>query len=56
MDVKRRDVLKGAAAATATVAVSSAAIIAPTPSYAQQVDAAKKWVDSEFQPSTLKQG
>ena len=53
MDVKRRDVLKGAAAATAAAAVSSAAIIAPTPSYAQQVDAAKKWVDSEFQPSTL---
>ena len=30
-----------------------AAIITSTPSYAQQVDAAKKWVDSEFQPSTL---
>jgi hypothetical protein len=42
MDVKRRDVLKGAAA-----------IIAPTPGYAQQLDAAKKWVDGEFQPSTL---
>ena len=45
--------LKGAAATTAAVAVGSAAIIAPTPSYAQQVDAAKKWVDAEFQPSTL---
>ncbi len=53
MDVKRRDVLKGAAATTAAAAVGSAAIIAPTPSYAQQLDAAKKWVDSEFQPSTL---
>src|SRR5271170_8460030 len=52
MDVKRRDVLKGAAATTAAAAVSSAAIIAPTPSYAQQVDAAKKWIDTEFQPST----
>src|ERR1700678_4279188 len=53
MDMKRRDVLKGAAATTAAVAVSSAAIVSPTPSYAQQVDAAKKWVDDEFQPSTL---
>ena len=53
MDMKRRDVLKGAAATTAAVAVSSAAIISPTPSYAQQLDAAKKWVDNEFQPSTL---
>ena len=52
MDVKRRDVLKGAAA-TAAVAVGGAAIVSPTPSYAQQLDAAKKWVDSEFQPSTL---
>src|SRR6202020_1318468 len=42
MDVKRRDVLKGAAATTAAAAVGSAAIIAPTPSYAQQLDAAKK--------------
>ena len=24
-----------------------------TPTYAQQLDAAKKWVDNEFQPSTL---
>jgi glycerol transport system substrate-binding protein len=52
MDLKRRDVLKGAATTTA-VAVSGAAIISPTPSSAQQLDAAKKWVDSEFQPSTL---
>ena len=54
MDVKRRDVLKGAAAAAASAAtVGGAAIISSTPSYAQQVDAAKKWIDSEFQPSTL---
>jgi len=48
MAMKRRDVIKGAA-----VAASSAAILTSTPSRAQQVDAAKKWVDSEFQPSTL---
>src|SRR5277367_5921942 len=54
MDVKRRDVLKGAAAVAATAATAGgAAIITSTPTYAQQVDAAKKWVDSEFQPSTL---
>ena len=54
MDVKRRDVLKGAAAVAATAATASgAAIITSTPTYAQQVDAAKKWIDSEFQPSTL---
>src|SRR6202522_2482940 len=53
MDVKRRDVLKGAAAATAAAAVGAPALLTPTPSYAQQLDAAKKWVDSEFQPSTL---
>ncbi len=52
MDVKRRDVLKGAAA-TAAAAVAAPALLTPTPSYAQQLDAAKKWVDSEFQPSTL---
>src|SRR5579872_1666483 len=52
MDLKRRDVLKGAAA-TAAAAVSAPALLTPTPSYAQQVDAAKKWIDSEFQPSTL---
>ena len=49
MDTTRRNVLKGATAA----AVGGAAIQKSTPSYAQQVDAAKKWVDSEFQPSTL---
>jgi glycerol transport system substrate-binding protein len=54
MDVKRRDVLKGAAAVAASAAtVGGAAIISSTPSYAQQVDAAKKWIDAEFQPSTL---
>src|SRR5277367_6940101 len=54
MDVKRRDVLKGAAAVAATAAtVGGAAIITSTPTFAQQLDAAKKWVDSEFQPSTL---
>ena len=53
MDMKRRDVLKGAAATTAAVAVGAPALLTPTPSYAQQVDAAKKWVDTEFQPSTL---
>src|SRR5271170_5213515 len=52
MDLKRRDVLKGAAA-TAAVTIGAPALLTPTPSYAQQVDAAKKWVDSEFQPSTL---
>ena len=46
MGVKRRDVLKGAAATAA--AVSSAAIISPTPVYAQQLDAAKKLVHNEF--------
>jgi len=54
MDVKRRDVLKGAAAVAATAATAGgAAIITSTPTYAQQLDAAKKWVDGEFQPSTL---
>ncbi len=53
MDMKRRDVLKGAAATTAAVAVGAPALLTPTPSHAQQLDAAKKWVDSEFQPSTL---
>src|SRR5579872_2351725 len=52
MDLKRRDVLKGAAA-TAAAAVAAPALLTPTPSYAQQVDAAKKWIDNEFQPSTL---
>src|ERR1700744_2742455 len=53
MDIKRRDVLKGAAATAATKAVAAPALLTPTPSYAQQVDAAKKWIDNEFQPSTL---
>ena len=54
MDLKRRDVLKGAAVATAATAVTwGGAIITATPSVAQQTDAAKKWIDNEFQPSTL---
>ncbi|MGA9329943.1 MAG: twin-arginine translocation signal domain-containing protein, partial [Bradyrhizobium sp.] len=53
MDIKRRDVLKGAGTAAAAVAVGAPALLTPTVSYAQQVDAAKKWIDSEFQPSTL---
>ena len=54
MGVKRRDVLKGAAAVTAASAATwGGAIISSTPSVAQQTDAAKKWVDNEFQPSTL---
>jgi len=48
MDTTRRSVLKGAAAV-----VGGGAILSSTPTYAQQVDAAKKWVDAEFQPSTL---
>src|SRR5450755_2182517 len=53
MTVNRRDVLKGAAATTAAGAVGGVTILSSTPSYAQQLDAAKKWVESEFQPSTL---
>jgi glycerol transport system substrate-binding protein len=53
MDVKRRDIIKGAAAAATVAAVGGGAIISSTPSSAQQLDAAKKWVDEEFQPSTL---
>src|SRR5271163_4877179 len=53
MDVKRRDVLKGAAATAAATTVAAPALLTATPSYAQQLDAAKKWVDSEFQPSTV---
>ena len=53
MDIKRRDVLKGAGTAAAAVAVGAPALLTPTVSYAQQVDAAKKWIDNEFQPSTL---
>ena len=46
--MKRRDVIKG------SLAVGAATLIQSRPSHAQQVDAAKKWVDSEFQPSTRK--
>ena len=46
--MKRRDVMKGAAAAA-----GAGVLIRSGVSHAQQVDAAKKWVDSEFQPSTL---
>ncbi len=54
MDTTRRKVLKGAAATAGTAAaIGSAAILTSTPSHAQQVDAAKKWIDTEFQPSTL---
>ena len=45
--MKRRDVIKGAAAVGAGVLIKGGT------SHAQQVDAAKKWVDNEFQPSTL---
>ncbi len=45
--MKRRDVMIGAAAVGAGVLIKSGI------SHAQQVDAAKKWVDSEFQPSSL---
>ncbi|MDR3374413.1 MAG: ABC transporter substrate-binding protein [Ancalomicrobiaceae bacterium] len=54
MDVTRRDLLKTAStAAIAASTVTGFAIGTAVPSYAQQVDAAKKWIDSEFQPSTL---
>src|ERR1700740_1617737 len=53
MDIKRRDVLKGVGTAAVTAAVGAPALLTPTVSYAQQTDAAKKWVDNEFQPSTL---
>jgi glycerol transport system substrate-binding protein len=54
MATTRRNVLKGAAATAGTAAaIGGGAILTSTPSHAQQVDAAKKWVDSEFQPSTL---
>ena len=45
--MKRRDVIKGAAA------LGAGMLIRTGTSQAQKVDAAKKWVDSEFQPSTL---
>ena len=47
--MKRRDVMKGGAAAAASAAI----LLHSSPSHAQQMDAAKKWVDNEFQPSTL---
>ncbi len=50
MEVKRRDVVKGAAVAAVA---GSGILINSRPGHAQQMDAAKKWVDSEFQPSTL---
>ncbi len=52
MDIKRRDLLKSGAA-VAAAGVAAPALLTPTPSYAQQMDAAKKWIDAEFQPSTL---
>ena len=45
--MKRRDVIKGAAAVGAGVLIKTGT------SHAAQVDAAKKWIDNEFQPSTL---
>jgi len=48
--MKRRDIIKGAAVAGV---VGAGVTIKSGVSHAQQVDAAKKWVDSEFQPSTL---
>ena len=47
--MKRRDVMKGGAAAAASAAI----LLHSAPSHAQQMNAAKKWVDNEFQPSTL---
>jgi glycerol transport system substrate-binding protein len=46
--IKRREVLKGGAAA-----VGVGLLLRSGVSKAQQVDAAKKWVDGEFQPSSL---
>jgi len=45
--IRRRDFLVG------TTAVAAAAIVRPKLSAAAQTDAAKKWIDNEFQPSTL---
>jgi glycerol transport system substrate-binding protein len=45
--------VKGAATAATTAAFGVPALLTSTPSYGAQVDAAKKWVDTEFQPSTL---
>ena len=47
--MKRRDVIKGAAA----TAVGAGVLLRQRPSHAQQMDAAKKWVEAEFNPSTL---
>jgi len=46
--MKRREFLVGTAAT-----IGAAMIVKSRPTYAQQMDAAKKWVDNEFQPSTL---
>jgi glycerol transport system substrate-binding protein len=53
MDESRRKLVKGAASAATTAAFGVPALLTSTPSYGAQVDAAKKWVDTEFQPSTL---
>ena len=45
--MKRRDVMKGGAAVGAGMLIKSGV------SHAQQVDAAKKWVDAEFTPSSI---
>ena len=47
--MKRRDVIKGAAA----TAVGAGVLLRDRPSHAQQMDAAKKWIETEFNPSTL---
>lgn len=46
--MKRRDVLKGAAAVGA-----AGVLLKSQPSHAQQMDAAKRWIETEFNPSTL---
>ncbi len=53
--MKRREVVVGGAAVAASTAILGApAVHAQQPfDAARQKDAAKKWVDSEFQPSTL---
>jgi len=45
--MKRRQFLAG------TAAIAAATIIRPRLTFADQMDAAKKWVENEFQPSTL---
>ncbi|MDE2583004.1 MAG: carbohydrate ABC transporter substrate-binding protein [Rhodospirillales bacterium] len=47
--MKRRDVMKG----TAAVAVGGGILIKSRKAEAAKLDAAKKWVDQEFQPSSL---